>query len=187
MCQCPDRTCLHFVLSLLGSWNSVLVNLDLCSEHKERRRFPLLLALPIPCLPRTDRHPRVVVTANSSIKVTHDDCFAACTDGVQYIRQLLIESILCCYGMLHCWCIYALMRCRPKYYRFLPIDNRSDIMRSECPIGNSDLIALRSDKGRRTQELTAALPVGCGTWRTSTAATDRLMVSPHTMRSCVGN
>ena len=31
----------------------------------------------------------------------------------------------------------------------------------------------------------ATLPVGCGWRRTSTAATDRLMVSRHTMRTCV--
>ena len=54
-----------------------------------------------------NRHPRDIVTANSSIKVTHDDCFVACRDGVQYIRQLLIERIICCFGMLHCWSICA--------------------------------------------------------------------------------
>ena len=85
-----------------------------------------------------NRHPRAIVTANSSIKVTHDDFFVACTDGVQYIRQLLIESIVvsvCCIVGA-----YALMGCK---YRFLPIDNRSVIMRSECPIGNS--VSLMSD------------------------------------------
>ena len=54
-----------------------------------------------------NRHPRAIVTAKSSFKVIHGDCFVACTEGVQYIRQLLIESILCCFGMLHCWCICA--------------------------------------------------------------------------------
>ena len=30
-----------------------------------------------------NRHPRVVGTATSDIKVTHDYCFVPCTDGVQ--------------------------------------------------------------------------------------------------------
>ena len=106
---------------------------------KRKEKVPIAVGIAYSVFAQ-NRHPRVVVTANSSIKVTHDDCFVACTDGVQYIRQLLLESILCCFGMLHCWCIYVLMRCK---YRFLPIGNRSVIMRSECPIGNS--VSLMSD------------------------------------------
>ena len=34
-----------------------------------------------------NRHTRAIVRATSSIKFTHDDCFVACTDGMQDIRR----------------------------------------------------------------------------------------------------
>ena len=82
----------------------MLVIFNLCSEHKDEEKIPVAVGIAYSVFAQ-NRHPRAIVTANSGIRVTHDDCFVACTDGVQYIRQLLIQSILCCFGMLHCWCI----------------------------------------------------------------------------------
>jgi len=49
-CQCFDLGCIHVAFLWFCCWNSILVMTSPNSEHKFRRRIPLLLAFPRPCL-----------------------------------------------------------------------------------------------------------------------------------------